>query len=204
MTLSRRSFVSLTAVAGLSGCAAISAVSRASEPLDTYTLSPLAPGGSGAGRGHLVVELPSAAGELNTDRILIKVSPRQAEYLPDARWAEQTPAMVQTVLLNSLLNQGGFRLVSRVGAGLMPDNTLMCEIQALQAELTGPDPTSTQIRIRFRLTVIREADRSIAGSRTFDSVVPVGSDDTQTLILALDNALQPVLAAAVAWVRATA
>ena len=55
--------------------------------------------------------------------------------------------MVQTLLVNSLLNRGGFRLVSRVGAGLMPDYTLMTEIQAFQAELTGADLASAQIHV---------------------------------------------------------
>lgn len=202
MNLSRRRLLSLSAAAGLSGCSAVSAVSTASEPLDTYTLSPLSAARSRpAGSGHLVVELPTSGGELSTDRILIKVSPRQAEYLPDVRWSEPTPAMLQTLLVNSLLNQGGFRLVSRVGAGLMPDLTLMTEIQAFQAELTGPNLASAQIRILLQLTVIRESDRAIAGTRRFGSTASVTSDSTVALIVALDEAMTSVLTEAVGWVQ---
>lgn len=202
MNLSRRRLLSLSTAAGLSGCSAVSAVSTASDPLDTYTLSPLSAAQSRrTGSGHLVVELPTSGGELSTDRILIKVSPRQAKYLPDARWSEPTPAMVQTLLVNSLLNQDAFRLVSRVGAGLMPDLTLMTEIQAFQAELTGPNLATAQVRILIQLTAIRESDRAITGTRRFGSTASVTSDSTVALIAALDRAMNSVLTEAVGWVK---
>jgi cholesterol transport system auxiliary component len=200
MTLSRRHLLSFSAAACLSGCSAVSAVSRASEPRNTYTLSPLGPvAARPAGAGHLVVELPTSGGELSTDRILIKISPRQAEYLPDARWSEPIPAMVQTLLVNSLLNRGGLHLVTRVGAGLRPDHTLMCEIQAFQAELIDPD--LAQIRISLQTTLIRESDRSIAGTRRFDATVASSSDSTVALIAGLDEAMQSVLGDVVGWVQ---
>lgn len=202
MILSRRSLLSLSAGAGISGCGAVSAVSRASDPLDTYTLSPLDPAEARpGGAGHLVVELPTSGGELATDRILIKISPVQAEYLPKARWSEPTPAMVQTLLVNSFLNRGGFRLVSRDGAGLMPDHTLMSEIQAFHAELTGPGLASAQIRILLQMTLIRESDRTIAGTRRFGRATAVTSDSTVALIASLDGAMQSVLADAIGWVQ---
>ena len=201
MTLSRRSLLSLSAMAGLSGCSAVSAVSRASDPLDTYTLTPLGPAQPRPGGSrHLVIEMPTSGGELSTDRVLIKISPLQAEYLPDARWSEPTPAMVQTLLVNSLLNRGGFRLVSRVGGGLMPDHTLMTEIQAFQAELTGRNLASAQIRVLIQLTLIHESDRAITGSRRFGNTASVTSDSTVALIAGLDRAMQAVLADATAWV----
>jgi cholesterol transport system auxiliary component len=202
MSLSRRHLLSISAMAGLSGCGALSAVSQASAPLDTFTLSPLGPvAAPRTGAGHLVVELPTSGGELSTDRILIKISPRQAEYLPDARWSEPTPAMVQTLLVTSLLNRGGLRLVTRVGAGLLPDHTLMTEITAFQAELIGPD--RAQVHVALQMTLIREADRSIAGTRRFDADVASSSDGSTALIAALDAALQSVLVEVIGWVQAT-
>jgi cholesterol transport system auxiliary component len=200
MILSRRNLLGLAAGAGLSGCGAVSAVSRASEPLDTFTLSSLGPTATRAGGSrHLVVELPTSGGELASDRILIKVSPRQAEYLPQARWSEPAPAMLQTLLVNSFLNRGGFGLVSRVGAGLSPDFTLMTEVQALQAELIGPD--GAQVRIGLQMTLIAEADRAIAGTRRFGALSQVETDSTGALVSALDAAMLTVLAEAVGWVQ---
>lgn len=201
-TPSRRKFLALSVFAALPGCGALSAVSTASDPLDTYTLSPLrgAPSETG-GRGHLVVELPTSGGELASDRILIKVSSRQAEYLPGARWSEPAPAMVQTLLVSSLLSRGGLRLISRDGAGLNPDFTLMTEIIAFQAELFGVPPESAQVHVSLQATLIRESDREIAGTRRFDSLHAVSPDTTVALVAGLDDAMQRVLSEAVAWVR---
>ncbi len=237
MNLSRRRFLSrATATAGssvlmatLSGCSAVTAVSRASDPLAVVTLTNLPViATTGAGRGHLVVELPSTGGALATDRILIAPSPRQAEYLPGARWAEPLPAMIQTLLVNSVLNQGGFRLVSRVGAGLRPDYTLMTEIQAFQAEVLaslvllaapvlvtepvgGPPapgqarlPEILQVRIALQMTMIRERDRAVVAARQFAGIQQAPSDSTTALIAGLDAAMQVVLRDVVAWVRTVA
>ncbi len=201
MRLSRRAFLMLAALAGLAGCAAIDAVSTASTPLDTYTLSPLPPAANpAAGRSHLVVELPTSGGALATDRILIKPTPLQAQYLPGARWSDPAPALVQTLLVASLQNRGGFRLVGRVGAGLMPDHTLMTEVQNFEAELSGPAPATPVVRVTLRMTVIRESDRAIVATRLFTETAPVASDATLSLVEGFDRAMQSVLAKAIPWV----
>lgn len=187
----------------LSGCGALGAVSDASAPLDAYTLTPYAPGQSQSlGRRHLVVELPTSGGALATDRILIKPVPVQAQYLPDGRWSEPTPALLQSLLVASFQNAGGFRLVGRTGAGLMPDYTLMTEIQSFQAEPAGPAPEPLIARIGVMMTIIRESDRQIIAARPFTASANVASDDTATVVAGFDSALQAVLREAVQWTAA--
>ena len=195
----------LLSLALLSGCGALGAVSDASAPLDAYTLTPYAPGGIPAtGRRHLVVELPTSGGALATDRILIKPVPLQAQYLPDGRWSEPTPALLQSLLVASLQNAGGFRLVGRTGAGLMPDYTLMTEIQSFQAEPAGRDPKPLIIRVALRLTVIRESDRQIIAARSFAASANVALADTAAVVAGFDSALQSVLSDVVRWTAAEA
>lgn len=184
----------------LSGCGALGAVSDASAPLDAYTLTPYAPGQiPSLGRRHLVVELPTSGGALATDRILIKPVPVQAQYLPDGRWAEPTPALLQSLLVASFQNAGGFRLVGRTGAGLMPDYTLMTEIQSFQAEPAGPAPEPLIVRIGVMMTIIRESDRQIVAARPFSASANVASDETVAVVAGFDSALQTVLREAVQW-----
>ena len=195
----------LLSLALLSGCGALGAVSDASAPLDAYTLTPYAPGGIPAtGRRHLVVELPTSGGALATDRILIKPVPLQAQYLPDGRWSEPTPALLQSLLVASFQNAGGFRLVGRTGAGLMPDYTLMTEIQSFQAEPAGPGPKPLIIRVALRLTVIRESDRQIIAARSFAASANVALADTAAVVAGFDSALQSVLSDVVRWTAAEA
>ncbi len=199
----RRTLGMLLALSLLSGCGALSAVSDASARMDAYTLSPVQVSGDPSpGSRHLVVELPTAAGALASDRILIKPVPFQAQYLPDGRWTEPAPALVQTLLVASFQNMGGFRLVGRTGAGLMPDYTLMTEVQAFHAEPAGSADAPLTVRVAATMTVIRETDRRIVASRSFTASAAVASDCTFAIVSGFDGALRSLLQATVLWTTA--
>jgi cholesterol transport system auxiliary component len=186
----------------LSGCGALSSLSDAGKEMDAYTLSPAESSGEiASGSRHLVVELPTSAGEIGTDRILIKPVPYQAEYLPDGRWSEPAPVLVQNLLVASFQNIGGFRLVGRTGAGLMPDYTLMTELQEFQAEPAGPDASVFILKVSMLVTLIRESDRRIVASRKIAATGTVASDDTATLVAGFDRVVQTVLTETVLWTR---
>ena len=188
------------ALSPLSGCGAISSISKSGAELDSYTLTPARSAGSPrGGTGHLIVELPSSAGALATARILIKPVPYQAQYLPEGRWSEPAPALLQTLLVASFQNLGGFELVGRTANGLNPDYTLMTELQDFLIEPVGAEQGGFVIRIGMMATLIRESDRQIVTSRRFSATETVASDDTRTLVGAFDTALQRVLAEIVGW-----
>lgn len=189
----------------LSGCGAVGAISDASTKMDAYTLSPVARADSLAkGTKHLVVELPTTAGAMMSDRILIKPIPYQAQYLPDGRWSEPAPALVQTLLVASFQNMGGFRLVGRTGAGLMPDITLMSELQAFQAEPSDTAPAIMSVNVSVMMTLIGETDRRIIATRRFVANVEVPSDSTPAIVAGFDSAMRKILQDAVRWTIAQA
>ena len=185
----------------VASCGALSSLSKAGAELDAYTLSPARGSGSPAGGSrHLIIELPTSAGALATDLILIKPLPYQAQYLPDGRWSEPAPALLQTLLVASFQNLGGFRLVGRTANGLNPDYTLMTELQEFQAEPVGsPKARQFVVRIGMMMTLIRESDRRIVASRHFSTTETVSSDDTPALVAAFDRSLQTVLQDIVIW-----
>jgi cholesterol transport system auxiliary component len=189
----------------LSGCGAIGALSDATTKMDAYTLSPvLAAAAPVAGSRHLVVELPTTAGELLSDRILIRPIPYQAQYLTDARWSEPAPALLQTLLVASFQNLGGFRLVTRTGAGLMPDATLMTELQVFHAEPAAGIEGAMTVRISMVMTLIRETDRRIIATRRFVAQTTVGSDDSRDLVAGFETVMRSVLQDAAIWTVNTA
>ena len=188
----------IIATSPLTGCGAVSSLSKAGAELDAYTLSPVAGSGTPArGRGHLIVELPTSAGALATDRILIKPVPYQAQYLPEGRWIEPAPALLQTLLVTSFQNMGGFELVGRTANGLNPDYTLMTELMDFQVEPSGPD--QVVVRITMMMTLIRESDRRIVAAKRFSTSETAASDDTQVVVGAFDRALLRLLQEIVGW-----
>ena len=192
--------ISLVMLLVLAGCGA---VGKASAPLDAFTLTPLPVAKAASSSRHLVVELPTASGALTTDRILIKPNALQAAYLPKGRWVDPAPELIQTLLVASLQNSGGFRLVGRDGAGLTPDYVVLVELNTFQAEAATPDRVGTPVRVGMTLSVVRESDQSLIATRRFDRTAVSASADTLSVVSAFDAATRQVLTEAVAWVSKT-
>lgn len=188
----------LLALAASSGCAAVSALSGASQPLDAYGLTPVEGARGGRGARHLVVETPTTSGAIATDRILVKPNPLQAAYLPNARWVDGAPVMVQTLLVQSIQASGAFRLVSRAPGGLFPDYTLLTEIRSFQAE---PEPAGDyRVRVALTLTLVREADGAVVAGRSVERSALAANVAPLTIAAAFDAAMGAALREAVAWV----
>ena len=170
MTPIRTLVLAFAATAMLSGCSALSALSGAATPLDDYDLT--APANPVTARAtssrQLVVELPTAPGALSNDRILIRPHPLQAAYLPDGKWAEDVPVMLQTLLVRSFEDTGAFRYVGRNPLGASGDYALLTELTDFQAE-AAPDGKSATIRLRLTARMIREDDARVTRRHAFQT-----------------------------------
>lgn len=198
-----RALALAVALGALGGCAAVSALSSASKALDAYTLTPISYAAQGRGARHLVVDAPTASGAIATDRILVTPTPLQAAYLPGARWVDGAPALVQTLLVQSLQSSGAFRLVSRAPGGLYPDYTLMTELRAFQAEPAPEGGAAYVVRIALTLTLVREADGVPVASRNVEARAGAGSDAPLVIAAAFDAAMGQVLRESVGWLSAS-
>lgn len=188
----------------LSGCSALSALSGAATPLDAYDLS--APPRPVAARSQtarqLVVEVPTAPGALTTDRILIRPHPLQAAYLPDGKWAEEVPVMLQTLLVRSFEDTNAFRYVGRRPLGASGDYALLTEVTDFQAEAAA-DGTAAIIHLRLTARMVREDDAAILSTRSFVSSADVVSTDTLALVEGFNLANQALLAEVTTWALGT-
>lgn len=199
-----RTILGVAALWLVSGCAALTALGDASTPLDVYELRPAISDRAGSRQMPLdvIVELPTTSGALETDRIMIRPNPLQAEYLPDARWGEDTPVMVQTLILRSIEATGGIRYVARRPLGAGGDYAIVTEIMDFQAEL-GEDEKTATVKLRLVSRIVRESDVRIVASRTFSSSAVSPSLDTQKIVEAFDAAATPLLSEVSSWVLST-
>jgi cholesterol transport system auxiliary component len=191
----------LIVLAVLSGCSAISAVGSATEPLDAYEIRsagdlPRASGGPVA--RDLIVEVPTTNGALNTERILIRPTPLEVQYLPGARWSETLPLMVQTVFVRSLQDTGGVRFVGRRPIGLGGDFALLTEITDFEAVI-GPDGQTVTTRIRIAASMVREADAQVLASRVFEVSAVSPSTETIDIVRTLDQSMARLLPDFTSW-----
>lgn len=186
-------------LATLSACGAINTLNSASTPLNTYQLVPT-PGPGNVGRSNrvLMIASPSSSGAINSERVLIKPSPLQVTYLGGATWVDAAPAHVQDLLMRSLANSGRIGYVGDDGAGPLPDYVLLTDITDFQGEVGAGDAPDT-VRIRVILTLVRDSDRRVIGTRTFERVAQTSSESNLALISAFNAAMTPLLAEATAW-----
>lgn len=190
--------------AALSGCAALGALDRAAEPLDVYELR--APDAAPVARStqgiHFVVEAPSASGAIDTDRILIRPSPSQVTYLPDGRWAEAAPVMLQTAMLETFLRANAFRFVGRRPLGASGDVALVSNLTEFGASvIDGTEGAVVEMTIVARL--VREEDAEVVATRTFSQALAVPETSTPVIIAGFEAVSGVVLSELADWVLAT-
>lgn len=197
-----RNIIAATSLAALSGCAAISAVSDAATPLDVYELrapESIARTGRVSAR-DVIVEIPTTSGALATDRIMIRPNALQAQYLPDVRWSEPTPVMVQTLMLRSIEATGAVRYVGRKPLGASGDVALVTEVIDFQADVV-PGTDTASVRITFLVRIVRERDSSIVSSRRFMATTVAATTETSVVIDAFSSASDQVFAEFAQWVQ---
>ena len=199
MTLTHR-FVALALCCLLPGCAALSALDDAADPLDVYELrTPAVQTATRRGNTELVIEEPNASGALAVERIMIQPDPLQAQYLPGARWADTAPVMLQTLLVRSLTETGALGSVGRRPVGTLADYAVLSELTDFQAEVTnGSDGATVVVRLSFR--IVRERDARVIATRTFSQSEGAADTDTGTIVAAFDRATSRLIAEAVPWI----
>src|ERR1700730_1803605 len=116
----------------LSGCKILNAVT---EPLDLYTVTPKSTFDPNLPDvfWQLTVEEPVAAGNLNTSRIAIAMSPTSSDYYSKTAWTDRLPLMVQTRIVDSFENSHKIVAVSRDSIGLRPNYVLQPDLRNFEA-----------------------------------------------------------------------
>jgi cholesterol transport system auxiliary component len=191
-----RALVAALALSLLAGCGSL--LGGATTPLDAFELRAPQVASARATSRSLVVEIPGASGALNTDRIMIRPNPLQAQYLPGVRWTDEAPVMLQSVMLRAFEDTDALRFVGRRPLGSLGDLALLSELTDLQAEV-APDGTVTA-RVRLTARLIREEDASVLASRTFQATRQVASNETMDVVQGLNAASDAVVGEVVTWV----
>lgn len=193
----------LTCLAALSlgGCTAISALNGAATPQDMYQLR--APSGAPVVQGsqgiQFVVEVPAANAAIATGGVLVRPTPSQITYLPDARWSDTAPVMLQAAMIETFLRAGAFRYVGTLPLGVSGDVALVSNLLDFGADVL-PDRSGATVRITLVARLVRESDAQIVASRTFTQAVPVEGLSTPALMSGFEAASNAMIVELAGWV----
>lgn len=198
-TLSRRH--AMLGVLLLPGCTTLSRLNAAATPRDTYDLLPASIAATGTAiRRNLLVADPTSAAVLATDRIMIRPAVQSIAYLPDARWSDAVPGLVQSLLVRTLSSSGRIGFVGTPNAGPIPDVVLLTRIDRFDIEVA----TETQFLavLAFECTLLRDRDQRVIASRRFSLTTVIGSDSAPAVAIAFQNMTNQALPELAQWVIA--
>ncbi|MFW5641269.1 MAG: ABC-type transport auxiliary lipoprotein family protein [Roseicyclus sp.] len=189
----------------LGGCGAVSALGSATEALEIFDLStpadlPLRQGAPQ--RRDVIVEVPTTGGALDTDRIMLRPTPLQAQYLPGIRWSEEAPVMLQTLMLRALDRTGAFQYVGRRPLGPGGDFAVVSELVEFEAVLL-PGDAGAQVEVRMISRIVREQGVQIVATRTFAARELAPSLEDTDIAAAFDAATGRVISEFTVWTLST-
>jgi cholesterol transport system auxiliary component len=193
----------LGGAAFLGGCSAISALDAAATPLDTYDLRPA----SGAQAGPrsaatLLVALPEAAAPIGTDRLMIRPGPASVTYLPDARWSDDLPVVIQSVLIRSISGTGRVGYAGRTDGGPVADTVLLVRIDTFEVEVTTTDTFVAHVDIT--LTALDDRTQEVKASRSFTQSTAVPDTTPAAIVAGFQRIIDAIAPAMADWATARA
>jgi cholesterol transport system auxiliary component len=195
----RRALLSAVLAAPLAACS----LPGGGDPPQLYTLTPKSTFPSDLPRAdwQIAIELPIAAGGLDTARIALQRTPVTLDFFARAAWTDTAPRMIQTLLIESFENTGKIVGVSRDSAALRPDFVLKIDLREFQAEYF--DSGHPKVHVRLALRLVRMPERTIVASFSHAEQVAAGRGDLRAIAEAFDEALGRVMRRTVEWTLRT-
>lgn len=141
---------------------------------------------------QLLVELPTAAAPINSDRVAVRVGESEYGVLRGLRWSEPVPRLWQSLLVRAVEDDG------RLSAGrdrdsLFGDERLLGELRAFEYLRD-----SSQVRIHYRAKRV-DANQRVIASRSFVAEVSVGSSEPEAVIAGFHAAARQLVPELIEW-----
>ena len=186
----------------VSGCGGIGELVSVTKPNELYVLSPKSTFNPNlpALRYQITVEEPTATAAVDTDQIAVQPTPLRVQYLPEARWVNRAPLIVQALLIESYENSGKVPAVGSSTIGLRADFLIVTDIREFQAIVPQGDPDAPLlIDVRLNIKILDAFSDRIIASKSFEETVNAETDAPDQVVSAFDEALGDAMRDAVEW-----
>jgi phospholipid/cholesterol/gamma-HCH transport system substrate-binding protein len=143
--------------------------------------------------GQLIVALPSAIFELDTQNIIFRPAEGQAPLPAGPRWADNLTRLVQARVTQSFENAGYGANVSQ-SPDVTGDFRLLVDIRTFQM-VVSPEPKA-EVELSAKIT---DSGGKIIAAKIFSASKPAKSAETGPAVAALNDAFQTVTGDLVVW-----
>ncbi|TWF49712.1 ABC-type transport auxiliary lipoprotein family protein [Neorhizobium alkalisoli] len=163
---------------------------------DTFDLS-MTPSATGPvmKNRQILVPVPTAVKMLDSDQVVVRVSPSEVQYLADSRWGDTLPKLVQSKLVEAFENTGRLGGVGKPGQGLAIDYQIVTDIRSFEVSTVGARVATVEISAKL----LNDRNGSVRAQNVFKASVPVSGTENRRFIEALDRAFSKVGAEIVDW-----
>lgn len=191
--------VVLVALGGCSVSGALKGALSNGKPSNTYDLVFDRSRVKRSGRldTQLLITPPVAVKALAGDNIMVKPSVNQVTYFGGAVWGDRLPNLLQARMVEAVRESGRFRAVSDGSDRISGDVTLATTIEAFQVEVTGE---RADVLIVLHAKLIHAASGKVYASRRFEQRGGAANRQVEAGVLALNSAMNDVLASMVRWI----
>ena len=139
----------------------------------------------------LVVSPPRAAAGFDSQRIIYLREPYKLEYFANSEWVDPPARMLGPLVVKAIEGSGAFRAVIQTPGAATGDMRLDTQIIRLQHEF---DTRPSHVRFTLRAYLVDDKTRRVLAWREFDADVPAASDDAYGGVVAVNKAVQTLLA----------
>lgn len=163
---------------------------------DTFDLG-LAPSVDGPARSsrQILIPEPTALKLLDSDQVVVRVSPSEVQYLANSRWGDRLPRMVQAKLVQAFENSRKLAGVGIPGQGLAIDYQVVTEIRAFEVSTGSPRVATVEISAKL----LNDRNGSIKAQNVFRASVPVTGEGNDQFIAGINRAFAKVGGEIVDW-----
>ncbi|PDT09103.1 MULTISPECIES: ABC-type transport auxiliary lipoprotein family protein [unclassified Rhizobium] len=192
--LSRRSWIRGTVIALPLTALILSGCGTAAKN-DTYDLAGTVDGdGPAAKSRQILIAGPTALRSLDSEQIVIRVSPSEIQYLSRAQWGDKLPRIVQSKLVEAFENSGKLGGVGLPGQGLAIDYQVVTDIRSFEIDASSGNQAVVEISVKL----LNDRNGSVRAQKVFRAMAPAGGDNVG-FVKALDRAFSIVVSEIVSW-----
>ncbi|ENN89230.1 putative ABC transporter protein [Rhizobium freirei PRF 81] len=164
---------------------------------DTYDLSASAKAnGPSAKSKQILIPPPTALQALDSNQIVIRVSPSEIQYLGKSQWSDKLSKMVQSKLAEAFENTGRLGGVGVPGQGLAIDYQIVTDIRAFEINASRGQKTAI---VEISEKILNDRSGTVKAQNVFRKVVPVSGGSNPDFVRALDAAFAGVTGELVDW-----
>ncbi len=186
----------LVVVLQLSACAL---VKKQETPRETYEISaPQSFSGLRAStNSQILVKLPTSLDAINSERIIVRPSPRVITYLEGAQWSDTVPKMMQSKLVEAFENSASTGATAKPGDGLVIDFQLVSDIRRFEV-------INSQATIEISIKLLADGSGKVVETRIFEVTAGASSQTADGYVNAFDEAFDRLSRDIIKWVLSRA